>query len=271
MLDMYSFIIDILIYLFFSVIAEVIHWGYKQYKLSRAFPEKWREILLDKVAYYRELSPEDQKKFEKRIVGFLVDYKLKSVNSPLTDTDKMLVASSAIIPVFAFKNWYYPDLKKIYLFDEDFRMNHPMIPRDASIKGLVGQGKMKGKMYLSKKSLYESFSGKTSGKNTGIHEFLHLIDMEDGDADGIPEVILEKAYIIPWVELIKKEIERVCREDSVLSENACNNEAEFFAEAGTYFFENPELLAEKHPELFEMLEKIFGQKRRRKTSLKKIS
>jgi len=140
-----------------------------------------------------------------------------------------------------------------------------MIPKNARIKGLVGEGKMKGKMYLSKKALHNSFKTHAGGKNTGIHEFLHLIDMEDGSADGIPQSILEKSYLIPWVKLIKKEIDRVCQEDLLLSEHACNNEAEFFTEAGTYFFENPELLAEKHPELFHMLEKIFEQKRFFKT------
>jgi len=248
----------------FSGIYGGLKWIYKKYKFSRGFPEKWQVILLEKVPYYQELSSEQKKEFEKRIYEFLIDYKIKSVDGKLTDTDKLLVASGAVIPVFAFKKWYYPNLKTVYLFEDNFHIKHPMIPEDAAIKGLVGEGKMKGKMYLSKKALHESFQTHLEGKNTGIHEFLHLIDMEDGSADGVPESILEKAYIIPWVKLIQEEIEKICSNQSILSDNACNNRAEFFAEAGTYFFENPELLEEKHPELYKMLENIFKQKRLRR-------
>ena len=35
------------------------------------------------------------------------------------------------------------------------------------------------------------------------------------------------------------------------------NAAEFFAVVSEYFFERPELMKEKHPELYELLLKIF--------------
>jgi len=37
------------------------------------------------------------------------------------------------------------------------------------------------------------------------------------------------------------------------------NEAEFFAVISEYFFERPDLLAEKHPELYGMLVRMFRQ------------
>jgi Mlc titration factor MtfA (ptsG expression regulator) len=39
------------------------------------------------------------------------------------------------------------------------------------------------------------------------------------------------------------------------------NQAEFFAVISEYFFERPDLLKTNHPELFEMLERIFLKKR----------
>lgn len=38
------------------------------------------------------------------------------------------------------------------------------------------------------------------------------------------------------------------------------NEAEFFAVAAEYFFERPLLFAEKHPELYALMERAFRQK-----------
>jgi Mlc titration factor MtfA (ptsG expression regulator) len=37
------------------------------------------------------------------------------------------------------------------------------------------------------------------------------------------------------------------------------NQAEFLAVAAEYFFERPDLLKTKHPELYTMLEKMFGK------------
>ncbi len=44
----------------------------------------------------------------------------------------------------------------------------------------------------------------------------------------------------------------------ILTESG-TNEAEFFAVASEYFFERPEKLQEKHPELYQLLQKIYHQ------------
>jgi len=254
-----NLILDIIFNEFLYYLSEIFKGFYKIYKVSKGIPPDWRTILKNKVNFYRNLTPEQQKHFEKRIIKFLIDYPIKPVQTEVTELDKILIASSAIIPVFSFKNWYYPNLKTIYLFEDDFSIIHPLIEKGTKMKGLVGLGKMKGKMYLSKKALHYSFENDYDKKHTAIHEFLHIIDMEDGDADGIPESLLKRPYIIPWKNLVEKEIEKICQNNSVLSEYACTNAAEFFAEAGVHFFENPEELRDKNPELYDMLSMIFEQ------------
>ena len=226
------------------------------------FNPNWQTFLTEKVLFYKNLTPLQKTAFEKRIIEFLKNYKIIGVDIQITDLDKVLVAASGVIPVFAFPTWYYKDLDGVYLFPDSFSINHPMLPEGTLLNGLVGYGGMKNKMYLSRKALYESFEKDFDGKNTGIHEFIHLIDMEDGEADGVPDILMPKAYIKPWKELIQKEIERVCNDDTVLSDYACENAAEFFAESGVAFFENPDELKEKHPELYRMLEIIFMSKKR---------
>jgi Mlc titration factor MtfA (ptsG expression regulator) len=41
---------------------------------------------------------------------------------------------------------------------------------------------------------------------------------------------------------------------------AVTNEGEFFAVVSEYFFERPDLLEEKHPELYKLLTEFFHQK-----------
>jgi Mlc titration factor MtfA (ptsG expression regulator) len=48
------------------------------------------------------------------------------------------------------------------------------------------------------------------------------------------------------------------------------NQAEFFAVASEYFFERPDLLKKKHPELYRMLSECFNQNLRGNVSHYKI-
>jgi Uncharacterized protein conserved in bacteria len=62
---------------------------------------------------------------------------------------------------------------------------------------------------LSQHQLRQAFINKTGKDNTGIHEFVHLVDKTDGDIDGIPAFILEKKYIQPWLQLMQHEIKMI--------------------------------------------------------------
>ncbi len=255
---------DIFLIILFFISRDILYPYYKNLQrkkqIIKNFKPEWRNFLQEKVLFYNRLPAEEKRLFETKISGFLLDYEIKGVETDINDFDKVLVAASAIIPVFRFSNWYYRDLKTIYLFPDAFTINHPMLPQGTLLNGLVGYGGMIDKMYLSKKALYKSFEKDFDGKHTGIHEFLHLIDMEDGEADGVPDILIPKVYIKPWKELIQKEIERICNDDSILSDYACENAAEFFAESGVSFFENPDELRQNHPELYRVLELIFMTK-----------
>ena len=128
---------------------------------------------------------------------------------------------------------------------------------DRNIMGLVGTGVYKNKMLLSKPALQEGFYNNADKSNTAIHEFVHLIDGADGDTDGIPEILMDKKYVLPWMNLIHNEMEKMKGNDSDMNPYGYTNKSEFFAVAAEYFFERPELFEDKHPELYKMMQQIF--------------
>jgi len=142
------------------------------------------------------------------------------------------------------------------MFNDKFETTGP----GRSILGMVGTGYMDGKMILSKPALHHGFSNESDKKNTAIHEFVHIIDKADGTIDGIPKLLLQKQYTIPWLELIQKKIDEIDNGKSKINPYAASSRVEFFAVASEYFFERPKLLADKHPELYSLLEMIFDQK-----------
>lgn len=124
---------------------------------------------------------------------------------------------------------------------------------------MVGTGVMQGKMILSKPALHRGFDNSSDKQNVGIHEFIHLLDKEDGSIDGIPASLHGREYSIPWLELIRRKTKEIQKGVSDINPYAATSATEFLTVTGEYFFERPDLLQQKHPDLYSLLSKAFNQ------------
>jgi Mlc titration factor MtfA (ptsG expression regulator) len=231
-------------------------------------PPEWKVILNEKVFYYTQLTPEEKDQFEKRVQHFLNTTRLTGIKTIVDLTDQLLVASSAIIPVFAFPEWEYLNLKEVLLYPGAFDRKFQVGSEHSNILGMVGSGSMEGKMILSKSALYKGFSNEKDKINVGIHEFIHLIDKSDGQIDGIPAQLQDKQYVLPWLDLVRQNMEEIHNAGSDINPYGGVNREEFFSVISEYFFERPKLLERKHPELYNQLSDIFKIKLSRKYGLK---
>lgn len=227
--------------------------------VNTPFPEAWRAILEQYVAFYRALSKEDKDRFETEIQIFLHETRITGIKTEVDDVTMVLAAASAEIPVFSFPEWEYENLGEILIypgaFDKDFRTEGP----SRSVLGMVGTGIMQGIMILSKPALIAGFENTQDKKNVGIHEFAHLLDAADGAYDGIPTLFLENQYLEPWLEAMHKELERIHNGDSKMNPYGGTNKIEFFAVATEYFFEHPQAMQKNKPELYVLMTHIFQQ------------
>lgn len=216
-------------------------------------------ILQNNIAFFRALDKTKKRQFENEVREFLEYVKITGVNTSVENLDRILVASSAVIPVFAFPEWKYLNLEEVLLYEDTFNTQFETEGGGRNIQGMVGSGFMEGKMLLSKHALQEGFKNDSDKNNTAIHEFVHLIDKSDGDADGLPRVLLSKQYTLPWLDMLYKKMQEITAEKSDINPYGITNKAEFFAVAAEYFFERPDLLQQKHPELYQLLQQIFKQ------------
>ncbi len=111
-------------------------------------------------------------------------------------------------------------------------------------------------MILSKPSLLAGFEGSTSGDNVGIHEFAHLVEVEEIETGLPPEVPWQA--VKHWVSYVARELSDSTNPASIRG-YAYTNGHEFFAVLAEYFFKSPDLLKQKNPELYGMLRKMFHQ------------
>jgi Mlc titration factor MtfA (ptsG expression regulator) len=148
----------------------------------------------------------------------------------------------------------------VLLYGDTFNSDyHQTEGKERNVLGMVGSGAMNRIMILSLPALRRSFSSKAGPHHVGIHEFVHLLDKADGDTDGIPEMLLGKQYLLPWVKQMHLAIEQIKEGDSEINAYGATNEAEFLSVVSEYFFTQPGRLSHTHPELFQLLENIFRQ------------
>jgi Mlc titration factor MtfA (ptsG expression regulator) len=242
------------------VVAFLFWWFYRPKKhKTGAVPADVNGLLEKHVKYYRQLSVEEKSRFAAEVKEFLGHTTIEGVGAKVEDVDKVLIASSAVIPIFAFPGWKYRNLTNVILYPDTFDEKYQFEGDRRSIMGMVGSGHLNGQMLLSQSALRHGFSENAGGSNTAIHEFVHLVDKTDGTVDGMPGSLLQHSYALPWLKVMHEEIRRIENGHSDINPYAAMNESEFLAVASEYFFEKPGTMAQHHPELYRLLSHIFRQ------------
>ena len=227
---------------------------------KQPFPTAWEVILQHEVPFFQALNESEKNRFREEIHIFLKEKRITGIKTSVDDTVRVLVGASAIIPIFGFPGWEWEQISEVLLYPTTFNEQYE-IGRvgDRDVLGMVGRGAMNRMMILSKPELLQGFRGAQDGKNVGIHEFVHLLDKSDGAVDGVPSVGFPWSVVTPWLKLVHKEMGNIRAGHSDINPYGLKNEAEFFAVASEYFFENPDKMKRKHPKLYTMLKRVFHQ------------
>ena len=231
--------------------------------LAQPFPPVWRKILSEQVAFYLALTEPEKARFEQQVQTFLARTHITGIQTEVDDTTRLLVASSALIPVWGFPDWQYANLGEVLIVPDAWQLpdapDQEVQPLQGTLLGSVQGFQNQHYMRLSKASLEQGFRDATDRQNVGIHEFAHLLDEADGVIDGLPQAALPPELLQPWTTLMHREIAAIQAGKSEINPYAATNEAEFFAVVTEYFFEKPEKLQEHHPELYALLTRSFHQ------------
>jgi Mlc titration factor MtfA (ptsG expression regulator) len=221
--------------------------------LQRPFPVSWRELLRTRYDHYRRLPEDWRARFEHDLRIFLAEKRITGIEVAVTDELRLLVGSSAVTLSVGWPDYEWDQLTEVLLYPQDFDRDYTFEKDE-----LAGQTHPWGTVILSVPALRESFEDPGDGYHVGIHEFAHLLDVDQTRFDGIP-VGLDEARSRQWVQIREKEMERLRRGKSGLDPYGANDPVEFLAVAVEAFFETPLALRERHRELYAMLGSYFAQ------------
>jgi MtfA peptidase len=226
--------------------------------MKQTFPAFWEQILQAHVAFFRALPDQDKERFRQLVMVFLDEVRITGIRTEVDDTVRVLVAASAVIPIFGFQDWEYRRLGEVLVYPDSFGEKYQTTGNaDENILGMVGLKHLSGVMILSKPSLLSGFDNPLSTDNVGVHEFVHLIENEEADHGLPPEVPWQ--VVKQWVQYVARELAHPSGNRSYLNSYAYTNEHEFLAVLAEYFFKSPDLLHKKDPQLYSMLREMFHQ------------
>ena len=226
--------------------------------MGQPFPASWERILRSHVVFFEALSESEKERFRQLVKIFLDEVRITGIRTEIDDTVRVLVAASAVIPIFGFHDWEYDRLGEVLIypssFGDDFQTKGGP---DENTLGMVGLRYLRGVMILSKPALLAGFDNRSRKDNVGIHEFAHLVEEEEAETGLPPEVPWE--VVKQWIQYVAKELSHPPKNRSHIDRYAYTNEHEFFAVLSEYFFKSPSILQMKDPKLYQMLRDMFHQ------------
>jgi MtfA peptidase len=221
--------------------------------LRTPFPEPWRRVLNERFDHYRRLPPAWRARFEDDVRIFAAELRLTGVEVDVTPEHRLMVAASAVTLSVGWPDYEWDQVTEVLLypqdFDRDYRFEEPE---------LSGQAHPWGTVLLSLPALEESFADSEDGYHVGLHEFAHLLDVDQSRFDGIPAG-MRGVEARDWVAVAEREMEQLRYGRSALDPYGAHDPAEFLAVALEAFFEVPLRIRQRHPELYAILSTYLGQ------------
>jgi len=241
--------------------------GWRQKRiLKKPFPDQWQSIIDQRLPFFQKLTASEQVQLKDMVKLFIAGKTFYGCDGlEMNDEIRVTIAADACLLLLNRKTGIYSRLKHILVYPYAFRANHDQHGPDGTVasgeRGLLGESWHYGKIILSWDDVEKGIRNFQDGQNVVLHEFSHQLDSESGSANGAP--ILHSNSYTTWANILSKEFEELNKDfthhhKSVMDYYGATNPAEFFAVATETFFEKPEKLREKHPELFEVLRKYYA-------------
>ncbi len=221
--------------------------------LALPFPQEWREMLLRRYDHFERLPHDWRARFEDDLRIFLSEKSVSGVGLEVDEELRLLVAASAVTLSLGWPDYEWEQLAEVLLYPDDF-------DRDYAFGGneRAGETHPWGTVILSVPALEESFEYPGDAYHVGIHEFAHLLDVDQTHFDGIP-VGLDGGRAREWVRVAEREMERLRAGRSAFDDYGAHDPVEFLGVAVEAFFEIPQVVRRRHRELYAILSGYFGQ------------
>ncbi len=234
----------------------------------RAIPDDLWALTLARFHFLTWREPADIAALRELTTLFLADKEFTGAHGLEVDDEMAVaIAAQACLPVLRLGLHWFDGFKGIVVHADAVVAQREHVDEAGVVhqyeEELTGEAMHGGPVMLAWRDVDESGASADEGYNVVVHEFVHVLDMCDGAADGIPP-LPDRARQDAWVAVLDAEYDEFCDrvdagEDTLLDPYAAEAPEEFFAVASEVFFVAPRDLLAEHPRFYELLRGFFGQ------------
>jgi Mlc titration factor MtfA (ptsG expression regulator) len=220
------------------------------------FPEAWRHVLQARVPFYQRFDDRQRQRFETKLKVFVRTKAFAGAGGMVIDDEtKVVIGAAAARLVMNLPDEHYGRLNEVVVYPSHYKH------KDRHGFVVFGEAFGPGVVVLSFDAVVQGLADPHDGHDTATHEFAHALDAADGAFDGTPELEGVEAYA-PFAAVMTKAFahlrSRAGRKGRrLLRDYGATNEAEFFAVATETFFEKPQQMKKREPELYAVLSAYY--------------
>lgn len=169
-----------------------------------------------------------------------------------------VIAAQACLLLLRAPHQFYSKLRSILVYPDAYLASGQHGREDVRL----GESWGTGSVVLSWSSVISGGRNEQDGHDVSLHEFAHQLDQADGVADGVPKLGDSGTYrswsqaFQPAFEYLQKRVSK--GKPTVIDAYGAENPAEFFAVATETFYEKPEQLNKRYPEVYKQLSHYYG-------------
>ena len=242
------------------------------------------------LPFLKRLTADERDRLRVLAQHLLADKQMSGASElQLTAAMQVSIAAQACLPVLNLGLDWYRGWKSIVVYPNEFLVPRSITDEDGVVHEYVepisGEAWDGGPLVLSWEDAQHATTGTGAAYSVVIHEFVHKIDLLDGEADGIPPFADMHTMLRTdqWRRVLLNAFDRFTAEldliEAALPEDldpesdqvdrhyahlpidsyGAQDEAEFFAVSSESFFVKPERLREAFPEWYALLAQFFLQ------------
>jgi Mlc titration factor MtfA (ptsG expression regulator) len=234
----------------------------------RPIPDALWELTLARYPFLARRDASDQQTLRKLATLFLAQKEFHGAQGlAITDEIAVAIAAQACLPVLRLGLQWYEGFVGIVVHPDEVVAQREVMDEDGIVhqydETLAGEAMGGGPVMLSWHDVAQAGESAEWGYNVVVHEFAHVLDMVDGEADGVPP-LPDRASRDAWCEVIDDEFTQFCDrvdagDDTLLDPYGAQSVDEFFAVASEVFFVAPTDLLVEHPRLYRLLAGYYRQ------------
>jgi len=250
------------------ILKAIKDWREQRAVERHAIPDALWQLTLLRYPFLAQRSEDDLAELRRLCSLFLSTKEFHGVDGfEVTDEVAVAVAAQACLPVLRLGLTWYDGFVGIVMHEGEVVAARETMDEDGVVHAydetLAGEAMEGGPLMLSWTDVHAAGESADWAYNVVIHEFAHVIDMGDGEPDGVPPLPSAEQRR-RWRALIDAEYDVFCRwtdegRDTVLDPYGATEIGEFFAVAVEAFFVASRDMREEHPDLYALLAVYFQQ------------